>query len=114
MGALLVVTGIRLWFAGEPDAPKVGFLHRLCASGRWSPALLAVAFADVIFAVDSIPAVLAITTDTFLVFAANAFALLGLRALYFLVRGRRSCASPAAGPRRPADRHRRQARLMAS
>ena len=50
-------------------------------------ALLAVAFADVIFAVDSIPAVLAITTETFLVFAANAFALLGLRALYFLVDG---------------------------
>ena len=40
-----------------------------------------------IFAIDSIPAVLAITTDTFLVFAANAFALLGLRALYFLLDG---------------------------
>ena len=50
-------------------------------------ALLAVALADVIFAIDSIPAVLAITTDTFLVFAANAFALLGLRALYFLLDG---------------------------
>ena len=40
-----------------------------------------------IFAIDSIPAVLAITTDTFLIFAANAFALLGLRALYFLLDG---------------------------
>ena len=48
-------------------------------------ALVAVAFADVIFAVDSVPAILAITTDTFIVFAANAFALLGLRALFFLV-----------------------------
>jgi tellurite resistance protein TerC len=50
-------------------------------------ALLAVAVADVIFAVDSVPAILAITTDTFVVFAANAFALLGLRALFFLVAG---------------------------
>ena len=50
-------------------------------------ALIAVALADVIFAVDSVPAILAITTDTFVVFAANAFALLGLRALFFLVAG---------------------------
>jgi tellurite resistance protein TerC len=50
-------------------------------------ALLAVAIADVIFAVDSVPAILAITTDTFVVFAANAFALLGLRALFFLLAG---------------------------
>ena len=40
---------------------------------------------DVIFAVDSVPAILAITSDTFIVFAANAFALLGLRPLFFLV-----------------------------
>ena len=45
------------------------------------------ALADVVFAVDSVPAILAITTDTFVVFAANAFALLGLRALFFLVAG---------------------------
>ena len=50
-------------------------------------ALVAVALADVLFAVDSVPAILAITTDTFVVFAANAFALLGLRALFFLVAG---------------------------
>ena len=40
-----------------------------------------------LFAVDSVPAILAITTDTFVVFAANAFALMGLRALFFLVAG---------------------------
>ena len=40
---------------------------------------------DIIFAVDSVPAILAITTDTYVVFAANAFALLGLRPLFFLV-----------------------------
>ena len=58
--------------------------------GRWSlstgaAALAAIAIVDVIFAVDSVPAILAITNDTFIVFAANAFALLGLRPLFFLV-----------------------------
>jgi len=48
-------------------------------------ALVAIAVVDIIFAVDSVPAILAITTDTFVVFAANAFALLGLRPLFFLV-----------------------------
>ena len=46
-------------------------------------ALLAIETADVVFAVDSIPAVLAITKDPFLVFTSNAFAILGLRSLYF-------------------------------
>ncbi|MGN6333467.1 MAG: TerC family protein [Motilibacteraceae bacterium] len=49
--------------------------------------LLAVASTDVLFAVDSIPAVYGVTDDPFVVFAANAFALLGLRALYFLIQG---------------------------
>lgn len=49
----------------------------------------AVATTDVIFAVDSIPAIFAVTTEPFVVFAANAFAMLGLRALYFLVAGLR-------------------------
>ncbi len=48
-------------------------------------ALAAIAIVDVIFAVDSVPAILAITPDAFIVFAANAFALLGLRPLFFLV-----------------------------
>jgi len=42
---------------------------------------------DIIFAIDSIPAIFAVTTDTFLVFTSNAFAILGLRALYFLLAG---------------------------
>jgi tellurite resistance protein TerC len=46
-----------------------------------------VATTDVIFAVDSIPAIFAVTTVPFIVFAANAFAMLGLRALYFLLVG---------------------------
>ncbi len=48
-------------------------------------ALVAIAVVDIIFAVDSVPAILAITTDSYIVFAANAFALLGLRPLFFLV-----------------------------
>ena len=48
-------------------------------------ALVGIAVVDVVFAVDSVPAILAITDDTFIVFAANAFALLGLRPLFFLV-----------------------------
>jgi tellurite resistance protein TerC len=48
-------------------------------------ALVAVEAMDVVFAVDSVPAVLAITRDTFIVYSSNAFAILGLRALYFAV-----------------------------
>jgi tellurite resistance protein TerC len=91
MGALLIVTGVRVARTGDGGE---GFAHGRLITGlrRVLPrpllaALLAVAVADVVFAIDSIPAVLAITTDAFLVFAANAFALLGMRALYFLLDG---------------------------
>jgi tellurite resistance protein TerC len=111
MGALLVVTGIRIARSeddgeGFAEGRLMTGLRRVLPIGRefrgdrlfahedgrrvvtpLLAALLAVAMADVVFAIDSIPAVLAITTDTFLVFAANAFALLGLRALYFLLDG---------------------------
>src|SRR3546814_14498689 len=46
-------------------------------------ALVLVEFADLIFAVDSVPAIFAITTDPFIVYTSNIFAILGLRALYF-------------------------------
>jgi tellurite resistance protein TerC len=49
--------------------------------------LISIEFTDILFAVDSIPAILAITRDEFLVFSSNAFAILGLRALYFLFAG---------------------------
>ena len=60
--------------------------------GRWmaTPALLAfvsLGMADIAFAIDSIPAAFAITEDTFVIWAANAFALMGLRALFVLVEG---------------------------
>jgi tellurite resistance protein TerC len=68
------------FFVKEVD-PKTGKVVRfmtplfLC--------LLMVEFADVIFAVDSVPAIFAITTDPFIVYTSNIFAILGLRALYF-------------------------------
>ena len=89
--AVLAWTGWRILRAGEEhdDGAKIveRVQHRFPGLKPAVAALLAVALADVIFAVDSVPAILAITTDTFIVFAANAFALLGLRALFFLVAG---------------------------
>jgi tellurite resistance protein TerC len=49
--------------------------------------LLVIEFTDLVFAVDSIPAILAITNDTFIVYTSNVFAILGLRALYFALAG---------------------------
>ena len=65
---------------------------RMEVDGRklWTPMLLvmvAIASTDVLFALDSIPAVYGITSEPYIVFAANAFALLGLRALFFLLHG---------------------------
>jgi tellurite resistance protein TerC len=61
-------------------------------AGRWMLTPLAVALVlvettDLIFAVDSIPAIFAITTDPFIVFTSNVFAILGLRSLYFALAG---------------------------
>ncbi len=61
-------------------------------AGRWVATplltvLVVVETTDIVFAVDSIPAIFAVTDDTFLVFTSNAFAILGLRALYFLLAG---------------------------
>ena len=91
MGALLIVTGIKIATSGDDgESFANGRLMRgvkRIMPGPLIGALIAVAMADVVFAIDSIPAVLAITTDTFIVFAANAFALIGLRSLYFLLVG---------------------------
>ena len=57
---------------------------RIAASASGA-ALLAIVAADLLFAIDSVPAILAITSDVYIVFAANAFALMGLRPLFFLV-----------------------------
>nr|WP_206026592.1 TerC family protein [Rubrivivax benzoatilyticus] len=108
-GAFLIVTGIKMWrHAGEaPDMeanPALKLLRRVMPvspkldgenfftveNGKRiaTPLLLVVALVgitDVIFAVDSIPAIFAITTDPFIVLTSNIFAILGLRAMYFLL-----------------------------
>jgi tellurite resistance protein TerC len=108
-GAFLLVTGIKmLIFAGhEPDLadnPLLKWLKKhmritqeyhgdkfwVMKNGvRWfTPmflVLVLIEFSDVIFALDSIPAIFAITSDPFIVFTSNIFAILGLRALYFLL-----------------------------
>ena len=72
----------------EYDGPRL--LSRLDGRRALTPlalVVIAVFATDVVFAVDSVPAVYGITGDPFLVFATNAFALLGLRALYFVLEG---------------------------
>jgi tellurite resistance protein TerC len=68
------------FFVRQPD-PKTGKLVRFATP--LFLALVLVEIADLVFAVDSVPAVFAITTDPFIVYTSNIFAILGLRALYF-------------------------------
>jgi tellurite resistance protein TerC len=112
-GAFLIFTGIKMWIIADhmPDIannPLLKFLKRhmrvtdgLRGNAFWvhepdpasgkvvrfaTPLLLAlvlIEFVDLIFAVDSVPAIFAITTDPFIVYTSNIFAILGLRALYF-------------------------------
>ena len=110
-GAFLIFSGIRMMFSGEPqiqaeqnllvrglrrllpvatesEEPRF-FLWRngkLCAT----PILLTLVFieaTDVLFAVDSVPAIFAITREPLVVYTSNVFAILGLRAMYFLLAG---------------------------
>jgi tellurite resistance protein TerC len=79
--------------AAEPDVvPKSDPVVEGAPAGKWlltplAVALVLVEVTDLIFAVDSIPAVFAITADPFLVFTSNVFAILGLRSLYFALAG---------------------------
>ncbi len=77
--------------SAELAAVETGGRSALKSGARIATPMLAVLVAietsDVIFAVDSIPAIFAVTDDTFIVFTSNAFAILGLRALYFLLAG---------------------------
>lgn len=110
-GAFLLLTGIKMWFAAgkEPDLEKNPALrwmrkHLKLTDGyrgdalsvrengaRWYTPLFVVlvliGVTDVIFAVDSIPAIFAITSDPFIVLTSNVFAVLGLRAMFFLLAG---------------------------
>ena len=111
-GAFLVYTAAKLLMSGENDeedykeGPVLGLVRRVLPlspgydgtrfvtrSGTrrvFTPLVLvvvAIGVANVVFALDSIPAIFGLTTNTYIVFAANAFALMGLRQLYFLVGG---------------------------
>ena len=92
-GAILVATGIKLARHSSeevhPDRnPVLRLMRRLWPQATVTAAILVVlATTDIVFAIDSIPAIFAVTDETFLVLAANAFALLGLRSLYFLLVG---------------------------
>ena len=108
-GAFLILTGIKMWWAAGreetlDDNPALKLLRRVMPVSQhydgerfWTvengrkiatPLLMVialVALTDVIFAVDSIPAIFAITRDPFIVLTSNVFAILGLRAMYFLL-----------------------------
>ncbi|HYD52671.1 MAG TPA: TerC family protein [Gemmatimonadaceae bacterium] len=108
-GAMLVITGVRMAvkqdeeFSGDQN-PVVKFVRRFVPlthefhgkhfftvqNGRRVATplflvLVLVEFTDLMFAIDSIPAIFAVTTDPFIVFTSNIFAILGLRSLYFLL-----------------------------
>jgi tellurite resistance protein TerC len=83
---------LRRFMPVSPELNGHHFFTRIGARRAATPllaALVVVEFTDVIFAVDSVPAVLAVSQEPFLVFASNAFAILGLRAAYFLLAGYR-------------------------
>lgn len=110
-GAFLVLTGIRMLYVNEPKELHENWVIKLARrlmpvtheyhgmhfthrglDGRlmltpMALALIMVESTDVLFAVDSIPAIFAITSDPFLVFTSNVFAILGLRSLYFALAG---------------------------
>jgi tellurite resistance protein TerC len=111
--AFLIFTGLKMFFAGdhEPDIAKNPVVRWISAHMRVTPqlhgqrffvkqadektgrlvtavtplfvALVVINLADLVFAIDSVPAIFAITTDTFIVYTSNIMAILGLRALYF-------------------------------
>jgi tellurite resistance protein TerC len=110
-GAFLVFTGIKMWWAAgqEPDLDSNPALRWINRRMKIAPnydgerfftvvngvkmatplfvVILLIGIVDVVFAVDSIPAIFAITTDPFIVLTSNVFAILGLRAMYFLLAG---------------------------
>ena len=108
-GAFLLFTGIKMWWAAgqEPDLDNNPALKWIRSRFRIAPnydgekfftvvggvkmatpmlvVIVLIGIVDVVFAVDSIPAIFAITTDPFIVLTSNVFAILGLRAMYFLL-----------------------------
>jgi tellurite resistance protein TerC len=90
-GLLLLYAAWRLVRQKRSRKPPSSISHWLERRGwQLSPLLLAIItieLTDLVFAIDSVPAVLGITHDTFLVYTSNIFAILGLRSMYFVLRG---------------------------
>src|SRR5262249_7456711 len=109
-GAFMIFTAARMLLVQQEPDPQNAWLVRLArrlfpvtddfagqrfavrVNGQWmltplAVALVAVESTDLLFAVDSVPAIFAITEDPFLVFTSNVFAMLGLRSLYFALAG---------------------------
>ncbi len=110
-GAFLVFTGLKMVLGGNEQAhpesnPVVRLFRKLmpvtseyhgdrflvCAGGRLTATplllvLVCVEVSDLVFAVDSIPAIFAVTLDPFIVYTSNVFAIMGLRSLYFVLAG---------------------------
>lgn len=108
-GAFLLFTAYKMMFSKEEKfQPKKSFIYRqvrklipitshmqeerffiklrhITAATPLFMALIVIEFTDVLFAIDSVPAILAITSDPFLVFSSNIFAILGLRSMYFFL-----------------------------
>lgn len=84
LGVLLLYTAWRMVRGGSARAAVPGWVRRLrIADGSLLPVILTVEVTDLIFAVDSVPAVLAVSHDPFIVYTSNIAAILGLRSLYF-------------------------------
>lgn len=86
----LVVRAVRRMFPVTPTIDGPAFFVRVGGRRMATPlliALVAAETADLVFALDSIPAVFGVTADSFIVFSSNICAILGLRALYFVIRG---------------------------
>ena len=87
-GALVLLAGVRMFRPGaEPGGGLIARWRVRTGAPPLLAALIAVETTDLVFALDSIPAVFGVTRNLFVVFTSNAFAVLGLRALYFLVAG---------------------------
>ena len=89
-GAFLIFTAYKLINEKsevENDEAKLVEFLRKRGLGNFGIALIALGITDLIFALDSIPAILGLTTSTYVVITANIFALMGLRQLYFLLQG---------------------------
>jgi tellurite resistance protein TerC len=91
-GAFLIYTAYRLLIEKEddevtPDDSKIVKVLRARGASTFTIALLTLGVTDLVFALDSIPAIFGITKDPYIVVCANIFALMGLRQLYFLLQG---------------------------